>query len=139
MELAHEARDESATAVAETLGLRPEGRLLPPDRHSVRIDPETSTAHLRRCTALAARARVELLTPRRRTAAEELSEVLSVMEAWTPASLVDPDPTMTVLAAAALQDLAERLPETAELALRIPSVLDLLREVMAHRRIDVLA
>lgn len=103
------------------------------------IAPETSTFMLRRCTALAARARVDLLSPHARSAAAaELVVLLDSMESWTAAVLVDPDPTMTVLAAAALQDLRERLqdPESAVLATRIHGVLEVLHSLMEEARIS---
>lgn len=101
-----------------------------------RIDAETSVAMLRRCTALAARARVELLTESRRTAADELSGLLGTMGEWSPESLEAPDPTMTVLCAAALQDLAARLPDPGGvLSMRVEAALVLLHGVMAEGRI----
>lgn len=103
------------------------------------IAPETSTLMLRRCTALAARARVDLLSPHARSvAAVELVVLLDSMESWTAATLVDPDPTMTLLAAAALQDLRERLqdPESALLATRIHGVLEVLHSLMEEARIS---
>ncbi|MDN5822403.1 MAG: hypothetical protein L0H74_11970 [Brachybacterium sp.] len=100
MELAREAQDEIVTAT-----LRGAGTGLDPEV----LDSETTTMMLRRCTALAARARVDLLSPSRCGAADELIDLLAQMESWEPTALEAPDPTMTVLAAAALQDLVERL------------------------------
>lgn len=101
-----------------------------------RIDAEASVAVLRRCTALAARARVELLTASRRTASDDLSVLLSSMGEWSPELLDAPDPTMTVLCAAALQDLAARLPDPdGLLAARVEAVLVLLHDVMAGGRV----
>ncbi|GAA4527142.1 hypothetical protein GCM10023160_22920 [Brachybacterium paraconglomeratum] len=101
-----------------------------------RIDAESSVAMLRLCTALAARARVELLTPRRRAATEELSALLGAMGEWPPELLDAPDPTMTVLCAAALQDLAARLPDSGGvLSVRVEAALALLHGLMAEGRI----
>lgn len=99
------------------------------------ISTEVSTAMLRRCTALATRARADLLTSTHHDASDELVALLATMEGWEPSALVDPDPTMTVLAAAALQDLAARLPEGAsgDLAARAASVTAMLLEVMDRR------
>lgn len=129
--------DADGTAPGDRVPLpSPDG---PARRREHRIDPETSTALLRRCTALATRARADLLTPGRHDAADELAALLAVMETWTPEALADPDPTMTVLAAAALQDLAARLPEPAAARLGDPvdAVIALLREVMVGGRVDV--
>lgn len=92
---------------------------------------EESTDALRRCTALAARARVELLGTGRR-AAEELEQLLAEMLRWDDAALLDPDPTMLVLAIASLRDLAERLddPGSDELRARIAAVVARLHAVM---------
>lgn len=101
------------------------------------IDPDRSTAALRRCTALATRARADLLTSGRHDASAQLADLLEEMAGWDPAALVDPDPTMTVLAAAALQDLADRLaaPAPAGLDARIDGVLDVLHAVMEQGRV----
>ncbi|GAA1484978.1 hypothetical protein [Brachybacterium fresconis] len=100
-----------------------------------------TTALLRRCTALAARARVDLLSAGRRSAAEELEEVLDVLGSWDGSEIVDPDPTMVVLAAAALQDLLERLPASARPALgdRAEVALRVLHALMVSGRIDAMA
>lgn len=113
------------------------GRHRPAEQPQVRIDVETSTMLLRQCTALAARARVDLLTQSQRAAAAELAELLTTMASWSPKSLEPPDPTMTVLAAAALQDLRERLqdPAAEELIARISAVLRVLHTVMEGARI----
>lgn len=124
MESAREARDEIVT---------------------VTLEAETTTMILRRCTALAARARVDLLSPSRCGAADELVDLLARMESWDPATLETPDPTMTVLAAAALQDLAERLhlaeqrqePNPSALTTSTDAVLQVLNGIMAHARVDV--
>ncbi len=108
-------------------------------------DTETATLLLRRCTALAARARVDLLSPGRGGAAEELGDVLARMRSWDPAGPDAPDPTMTVLAAAALQDLAERLrradqqsePIPSSLTSSIDAALAVLQGIMAGGRVDV--
>lgn len=73
------------------------------------IPTSRSTALLRRCTALATRARVDLLVTSRRVDCDELAGVLTELGSWEGAHLDDPDPTMLALAAAALQDLGERL------------------------------
>ena len=144
MELAREARDEIVTATLEAA--RPGG-----DDAEVEggnpfgTDPETTTMILRRCTALAARARVDLLTPSRCDAADDLVDLLAQMESWDPATLETPDPTMTVLAAAALQDLAERLhlaqqrqePNSSALTTSTEAVLVVLQRIMARARVDV--
>lgn len=100
-----------------------------------------STALLRRCTALAARARVDLLSAGRRSAAEDLEEVLVILGSWEGAEILDPDPTMVVLAAAALQDLLERLPASPRPALgdRAESALRVLHALMESARIDAMA
>lgn len=108
-------------------------------------DPESTTTMLRRCTALATRARVDLLSAGRGNAAGELATLLRGMRQWDPASLGAPDPIMVVLAAAALQDLVERLraadqplPEDSlALATGADAALEVLRELMAEGRIDV--
>lgn len=101
----------------------------------VRPRPESATAMLRRCTALATRARVELLTPHHRPATAELTALLAEMAHWDETGAHDPDPTMTVLAAAALQDLAERLgdPGAEGLAAGVHEVLDVLHGMMTGR------
>ncbi|MGP9681263.1 MULTISPECIES: hypothetical protein [unclassified Brachybacterium] len=105
------------------------------------IGPDLTTPLLRRCTALAARARVDLLSGGRHDACDELEHLLVTIDAWDRSGIVDPDPTMVVLAAAALQDLGERLPASVACALgmRITVVLDLLHTLMDSRRIDALA
>lgn len=95
------------------------------------LPPEESTLQLRRCTALATRARVELLGAHRHPAEDELEVVLGVISAWDVEDVRDPDPAMTVLAAAALQDLAERLPaDHHELGARIALALPILRALL---------
>lgn len=112
-----------------------------PQRSPSTIGPEISTPVLRRCTALATRARVDLLSASRHTAADELERLLASLESWDPAALADPDPTMTVLAAAALQDLAGRLPSSARstLGAHIETVLDLLHTLMDGARHSAMA
>ena len=101
------------------------------------IPAELSTAALRRCTALAARARADLLTRGRQEAAAQLAALLEEMGSWEASHLVYPDPTMVVLAAAALQDLADRLPVPAPagLEVRIELVLAVLHAVMDRGRV----
>lgn len=105
------------------------------------IGPDLTTPLLRRCTALAARARVDLLSGGRHDACDELEHLLVAIDAWDRSGIVDPDPTMVVLAAAALQDLGERLPASvaSTLGTRIAAVLELLHTLMDSRRIDALA
>ncbi|MFC7374520.1 hypothetical protein ACFQS2_12560 [Brachybacterium sp. GCM10030267] len=105
------------------------------------IGPDVSTPLLRRCTALATRARVDLLTATQHAASDELDQTLATLEAWDPDSLIDPDPTMVVLAAAALQDLAERLPDSSAgpFVARVEAALELLRTLMRTGRIGVMA
>ncbi|MGO1567027.1 MAG: hypothetical protein ACTH0H_03525 [Brachybacterium sp.] len=104
--------------------------------HLSRLDASVSTPMLRLCTALAARARVELLSENRHAATDELSALLDTMGGWESELLDAPDPTMTVLCAAALQDLAERLPDPgAELSARVDAVLELLHGVMEDGRV----
>lgn len=118
----------------------PEAPAQPSPRIPV-LGPADTTALLRRCTALAARARVDLLSAGRRSAAEELEEVLDVLGSWGGTEIVDPDPTMVVLAAAALQDLLERLPASARPALedRAEAALQVLHALMVSARIDAMA
>lgn len=133
MELEHERPNGGTTAPsAGTTEAARHVPVLPHEVPATLIAPDLSTAALRRCTALATRARADLLTRGRQDASAQLAEVLEEMSRWEPAALVDPDPTMTVLAAAALQDLAARLPSPAPSALeaRIEAVLPLLRAVM---------
>lgn len=101
----------------------------------------TSTPLLRRCTALAAQARVELLTESRRSATEELEGVLATIESWAPTEVVSPDPTMVTLAAAALQDLLERLSQVPMSTLegRITRVLEVLHALMTASHIRAMA
>ena len=101
------------------------------------IPADLSTAALRRCTALATRARADLLTRGRQDAAAQLAALLEEMGSWEASHLVDPDPTMVVLAAAALQDLADRLPVPAPAGLeeRIELVLAVLHAVMDRGRV----
>lgn len=95
------------------------------------VPASRSTPLLRRCTALATRARVDLLITSRPADCVELIEVLAELSDWEDAQLVDPDPTMLALAAAALQDLRERLDETRLIALG-PSITDALRVLHAE-------
>lgn len=101
------------------------------------IPADLSTAALRRCTALATRARADLLTRGRQDAAAQLAALLEEMGSWEASHLVDPDPTMVVLAAAALQDLTDRLPvpDPAGLEVRIDLVLAVLHAVMDRGRV----
>src|SRR5690606_442861 len=103
----------------------------PPQRALGAVSPEESTTLLRRCTALAARARVELLGGGRHPAGEQLAGVLAELAAWKADQVGDPGPTMTALTAAALQDLAERLPaEQAELTVHVDRALPVLRALL---------
>lgn len=76
-----------------------------------------TTPVLRRCTALATRARVEMLSGGRHPAAKDLLGVLEEIRGWGERELLTPDPTMLALSAASLQDLAERLPDSEDPAL----------------------
>ena len=99
----------------------------------IMILPGRSTPLLRRCTALATRARVDLLVTTRPADCAELSEVLAELAAWEGGQLIDPDPTMLALAAAALQDLVERLDEPHLLAMgdTISAALGVLRSALS--------
>lgn len=140
MEQVREVGHEVTIDMFGTVGATPPG-----ENSLVDVDSETVTAMLRRCTALATRARVDLLTPRRDGAAEELLDLLDRMRSWEDGVLAAPDPIMLVLAAAALQDLLERLSvgERAGggaidgLAVSTRTVLSLLHEMMGRARIDV--
>lgn len=107
-------------------------------------DPITttiSTPLLRRCTALAAQARVELLTESRRSATSELDGVLREIESWDPEQVRAPDATMVALAAAALQDLRERMAQspTPVLEGHIARALGVLHALMASAPLRALA
>ena len=83
------------------------------------LTPDVTTPLLRRCTALATMARLG--------AADELTEVLDEIVGWSGRSLTDPDRTMLALCAAALLDLADRIPATAAaLAARVEEALGVL-------------
>ncbi|WP_114856601.1 hypothetical protein [Brachybacterium sp. YJGR34] len=109
--------------------------------HPSPLGPDVTTPILRRCTALAARARVDLLTESRHAASDELEQLLTSIVSWDPRSVVDPDPTMVVLAAAALQDLADPLPAAVRTTLgaRLDRALELLHAVLDGARIDAMA
>ena len=96
------------------------------------IPPEESTALLRRCTALATKARADLLNRSRPGDPREFQEVLSTLAGWPVDSLRNPDPTMVVLASASLHDLADRLPVETHGALgaQVDSALSLLEQLM---------
>ena len=133
MELQHDGPRHVTTAETSPIPQSPTlADHLPDAEPSALIPPDRTTAALRRCTALATRARSDLLTHGRREAAAELAALLEEIADWSPEGLVDPDPTMTVLAAAALQDLAARLPVPAPSGLdaRIDEVVRLLGGVM---------
>jgi hypothetical protein len=133
MELQHDDPRQVTTAENPLIPQDPDPVAdLPATEPVALIPPDRTTAALRRCTALATRARADLLTHGRHDAAAELSALLDEIAGWTPSGLADPDPTMTVLAAAALQDLAARLPVPAPsgLDVRIEEVVGLLRGVM---------
>lgn len=121
--------DAEVRAAQETPGRRGAPAHAPRDR--IILHPDATTPALRRCTALAARARVELLQ-RRQDSADELISVLDEITRWEDASLIAPDPTMLALSAAALQDLRERLAEhtEAELTARVDAVLTVLRDAL---------
>lgn len=112
----------------------------PPTEPAV-IAATISTPLLRRCTALAAQARVELLTESRRSATEELEGVLAIIENWAPAEVLSPDPTMVTLAAAALQDLLERLSQVSMSTLegRITRALAVLHALMTPSHVRAMA
>ncbi|ATG54816.1 hypothetical protein CFK41_08585 [Brachybacterium ginsengisoli] len=144
------ARGEQQASVAPLLAGTGSGdeRTVDVDRSVVDPrDPDDVTLALRRCTALAARARVDLLSPSRPGAASELAALLAGMQEWEVDAVTVPDPIMTVLAAAALQDLAERLRAadqtlpagSAALATSADAVLEVLRALMAEGRVNVLA
>lgn len=141
MDLDPGLRNEATAALSPADALRATTPRPGSEPLSAVIGPEISTAVLRRCTALATRARVDLLTPSRHTAADELEHLLASMEPWDPAALESPDPTMTVLAAAALQDLAGRLPCAAHspLGARIETALALLHTIMEGTRQSAMA
>lgn len=113
----------------------------PPIPEHAPIKAAISTPLLRSCTALAAQARVELLTESRRGATGELEGVLAIIEDWDPREVLSPDPTMVALAAAALQDLRERLPESATSTLggRIVRALTVLHALMETSRLRAMA
>lgn len=142
------ARGEQEASVAPLLAGIDSGAERTVDGHRAAIDPRDPdgvTLALRRCTALAARARVDLLSPTRHGAACELAALLAGMQEWELDALAAPDPIMTVLAAAALQDLSERLhaadqplpTDSAALATSADAVLEVLRAIMAEGRVDV--
>ena len=105
------------------------------------VTAAASTPLLRRCTALAAQARVELLTESRRSATAELDGVLREIESWVPEQVRAPDATMVALAAAALQDLRERMSPapTSTLEGRIARALEVLHALMASAPLRALA
>lgn len=109
---------------------------MPADRAEqlLAIPASRSTPLLRRCTALATRARVDLLIVSRPAEVDELAGVLAELGSWEGAHLSDPDPTMLALAAAALQDLDERLEGPQEMALggEIARALEVLQTAMAR-------
>ncbi|MGY5764581.1 hypothetical protein ACXET9_05190 [Brachybacterium sp. DNPG3] len=126
----------SGSRSVDIVGRRPDRPIIPssegPQQPLAPLLPEVTTPLLRRCTALAAKARVELLSQRLHAAADELGEVLDQISRWTPSLLVSPDPTMLALCTASLQDLVERMPESdpSVLTERIDRVLDLLHGVL---------
>src|SRR5699024_6979605 len=93
------------------------------------------------CTALAPAGRVELLTESHRSATTELDGVLREIETWAPEQVQAPDTTMVALAAAALQDLRERMAQapTSTLEGRISRALDVLHALMASAPLRALA
>src|SRR5699024_4011751 len=100
-----------------------------------------SSPLLRRCTALAAQARVELLTESHRSATPQRDGGLRAFETWSPEQVQAPDTTMVALAAAALQDLRERMAQapTSTLEGRICRALDVLHALMASAPLRALA
>ncbi|WP_193104563.1 hypothetical protein [Brachybacterium sp. FME24] len=120
--------------------IAPDGDPVDPPHDAV-IGPGISTPLLRLCTALATRARVDLLTAGRHAASDELEQVLGTLGSWEGARVIDPDQTMVVLAAASLQDLAERLPSSSRstLGVQVESALRLLHTLMQRTRIDAMA
>ena len=138
MELEKDGLNGGATAQG-TEGAEGARQVIPsPDAvTATSIPADLSTAALRRCTALATRARADLLTRGRQDAAAQLAALLEEIGSWGASHLVDPDPTMVVLAAAALQDLADRLPVPAPagLGVRIELALALLHAVMDQGRV----
>ncbi|HIY25165.1 MAG TPA: hypothetical protein H9837_12840 [Candidatus Brachybacterium merdigallinarum] len=105
------------------------------------LDREATTPLLRRCTALAANARIELILGSRHASADELEPVLAQLESWSSIHVVDPDPTMLALAIAALEDLHERVQEAPEAPSteRIARVVALLRELALAPRLSLTA
>ncbi|OFT54304.1 hypothetical protein HMPREF3159_10370 [Brachybacterium sp. HMSC06H03] len=138
MKLAKDGLSDGATA-QDAEGVEVARQVIPsPDAvTATSIPADLSTAALRRCTALATRARADLLTPGRQDAAAQLAALLEEMGSWKASHPLDPDPTMVVLAAAALQDLADRLPVPAPagLEVRIELVLAVLHAVMERGRV----
>jgi len=112
-----------------------------PEPGPIPVPATVSTPLLRRCTALAAQARVELLTESHRSATTELDGVLREIETWAPEQVQAPDTTMVALAAAALQDLRERMAQapTSTLEGRISRALDVLHALMASAPLRALA
>lgn len=99
--------------------------------------PSRSTPLLRQCTALATRARVELLGSALGPAGRDLIGVLAEIAGWSPEEVVDIDPTMSALAAASLQDLRARVDGEVELLLgaSIDATTAVLCEVMPSRHL----
>ena len=112
-----------------------------PESGPTPVTAVVSTPLLRRCTALAAQARVELLTESRRSATTELDGVLREIESWVPEQVRAPDATMVALAAAALQDLRERMSPapTSTLEGRIARALEVLHALMVPAPLRALA
>lgn len=134
-------RERSSTARGERAILSPQG-----SRHSASPEdaPQDTTDVLRQCTALAARARTDLLGQRHHAAAQELEQLLGQVLSWEAEARADLDPTMTALAAAALQDLAEQLPHAAvegaaRLCAAIGAALELLHDAMGVRSLTTTA
>lgn len=87
-----------------------------------------STAILRRCTAVAARARMDVLIAHRPDWLAELDAVLDEVDAWRGRRIEPVDPPMLAIAVAALEDLCRTVTEEADSATvaRIATALEIL-------------
>ena len=85
MELQHDGPRHVTTAESSPIPQSPTlADDLPDAEPSALIPPDRTTAALRRCTALATRARADLLTHGRHEAAAELAALLEERSAWGP-------------------------------------------------------